>query len=93
MRSPILSAAVLVALAGCGSAPAPTKTPMPEQPSMMAVTPVNFMADDGLTVSGRYYRADKPKALILLFHQAGSSKDEYADIAPKLAEETRRLAA
>lgn len=72
-------------LAACGAA-TPAKTPMPEQPAMMAVTPVNFMADDGLTVSGRYYRADKPKALILLFHQANSSKDEYAEIAPKLVE-------
>jgi alpha-beta hydrolase superfamily lysophospholipase len=59
---------------------------MPEQPSMMAVTSVNFMADDGLTVSGKFYRAVKPKALILLFHQAGSSMDEYATIAPKLVE-------
>ena len=53
---------------------------------MMAVTPVNFMADDGLTVSGLYYRATTPKALILLFHQANSSKDEYATIAPRLVE-------
>ncbi len=69
------------ALAACQQ---PAAAPMPEQPAMMAVTPVNFMADDGLTVSGRYYRADAPKALILLFHQANSSKDEYATIAPKL---------
>lgn len=73
----------VLALAACQQ---PPSTPMPEQPAMMAVTPVNFMADDGLTVSGRYYRADAPKALILLFHQANSSKDEYATIAPKLAE-------
>ena len=33
-----------------------------------------------------YYRATNPKALILLFHQAGSSKDEYATIAPRLVE-------
>ncbi len=74
----------LVMLAACNQAPTPSARPMPEQPSMMAVTPVNFMADDGLTVTGRYYRADNPKALILLFHQANSSKDEYAEIAPKL---------
>jgi pimeloyl-ACP methyl ester carboxylesterase len=72
------------ALAACQQ---PSTEPMPEQPAMMAVTPVNFMADDGLTVSGRYYRADAPKALILLFHQANSSKDEYATIAPKLVEQ------
>ncbi len=76
----------LALLSGCNQAAAPAATPMPEQPAMMAVTPVDFMADDGLTVSGRYYRADNPKALILLFHQANSSKDEYAEIAPKLVE-------
>lgn len=85
MRGHIVGMASL-ALAACGQAPTPAAKPMPEQPSMMAVTPVNFMADDGLTVSGRYYRAEKPKALILLFHQADSSKDEYAEIAPKLVE-------
>ena len=76
----------LVALILVGCQQAPSKAPMPEQPSMMAVTPVNFMAADGLTVSGRYYRADSPKALILLFHQAGSSKAEYATIAPRLVD-------
>jgi dienelactone hydrolase len=84
MRQAVVAAILLLATTACGSsAPMP---PMPEQPSMMAVTPVNFMADDGLTVSGTYYRADNPKALILLFHQAGSSKDEYATIAPRLVE-------
>jgi len=91
MRSPmpaaILTATVMLAAAGCSPAPAnKSGAPMPEQPSMMPVTPVDFMADDGLTVTGRYYRATKPKALILLFHQAGSSKDEYATIAPRLVE-------
>jgi alpha-beta hydrolase superfamily lysophospholipase len=76
---------LMSALSACRQAPS-TK-PMPEQPSMMAVTPVNFMAEDGLTVHGHYYRADAPKALILLFHQANSSKGEYASIAPMLVEE------
>lgn len=82
MRS-FLPVMLILSLAACQQPPA---APMPEQPAMMAVTPVNFMADDGLTVSGRYYRADAPKALILLFHQANSSKDEYATIAPKLVD-------
>lgn len=77
-------AAALV-LASCGQAQ-PAQKPMPEQPSMMAVEPVDFMADDGLTVSGTFYRATNPKALILLFHQAGSSKAEYATIAPRLVD-------
>lgn len=45
---------------------------------------LTLKAADGVTVYGRYYKATKPKALILLFHQAGSSKDEYATIAPRL---------
>jgi dienelactone hydrolase len=48
--------------------------------------PLNLKASDGVTVYGRAYKAAKPKALILLFHQAGSSKDEYATIAPRLAD-------
>ena len=79
-----LPALAAIFMTGCQQTPA--KPPMAEQPSMMAVTPVNFMADDGLTVSGQYYRATTPKALILLFHQANSSKDEYATIAPRLVD-------
>jgi dienelactone hydrolase len=45
---------------------------------------VTFKATDGVTIHGRYYAATAPKALILLFHQAGSSKDEYVQIAPRL---------
>jgi len=83
-RRGALGLLAVLTTAGCQQATAPM--PTPEQPSMMAVTPVDFMADDGLTVSGRYYRATEPKALILLFHHAGSSKDEYATIAPRLVD-------
>lgn len=85
--------AILLSLSCCQEAPKETTksektqtkaTPMSEQHSMMAVTSVNFMADDGLTVSAKFYRATEPKALILLFHQANSSMDEYATIAPRL---------
>jgi dienelactone hydrolase len=51
------------------------------------VTPATLMtvkADDGVIVHGAFYQSPNPKALILLFHQAGSSKDEYASIAPRL---------
>ena len=44
----------------------------------------DLMSRDGIRIGARYYPAEKPKALILLFHQAGSSKDEYAKIAPRL---------
>jgi dienelactone hydrolase len=55
-------------------------------PPAADVTPeaITLTAADGATVYGRWYRAPDPKALILLFHQAGSSKDEYATIAPRL---------
>lgn len=55
-------------------------------PAVAAPAPVLLKAADGVAVHGAYYRAEHPKALILLFHQAGSSKDEYARIAPRLVE-------
>ncbi|MDH7974550.1 alpha/beta hydrolase [Sphingomonas sp. AR_OL41] len=77
-------------LAGCGQSPA-GKTAAPTGAAASATAAVavpvamTFRAGDGLTVFARRYDAQKPKALILLFHQAGSSKDEYATIAPQLA--------
>ncbi len=47
--------------------------------------PVTLQARDGVRVSGLVHEAARPKAVILLFHQAGSSKAEYATIAPRLA--------
>jgi dienelactone hydrolase len=47
--------------------------------------PVTLQARDGVSISGLAYEAAHPKAIILLFHQAGSSKAEYATIAPRLA--------
>ena len=55
-------------------------------PAAAAPAPVLLKAADGVIVHGAYYKAPAPKALILLFHQAGSSKDEYATIAPRLVE-------
>ena len=54
-----------------------------------ALTPqsVQLKAPDGVIVYGTYYPAAAPRALILLFHQAGSSSGEYADIAPRLQRE------
>ena len=46
---------------------------------------VTFAAEDGVLVHGTYTDVPAAKALILLFHQAGSSKGEYATIAPLLA--------
>jgi alpha-beta hydrolase superfamily lysophospholipase len=53
-------------------------------PAATIPAPVTLRAEDGLKVSGLYYRATRARAIILLFHQAGSSKGEYATIAPRL---------
>jgi len=52
--------------------------------AVIGAEPIVLTASDGVKVYGSVYRAAKPKAVILLFHQAGSSKDEYATIAPRL---------
>ena len=45
---------------------------------------VTLRARDGVSISGLAYTADHPRAIVLLFHQADSSKAEYATIAPRL---------
>jgi hypothetical protein len=62
---------------------------MPSDPKVEMATaapsmPVTFNAKDGVKLFGNYYAAPNPKAIILLFHQAGSNKAEYATIAPRL---------
>ena len=47
---------------------------------------VEFSAGDGLLISGNLYNIGKEKPIILLAHQAGYNRIEYADIAPKLNE-------
>jgi dienelactone hydrolase len=49
--------------------------------------PVTLKAADDVKIYGEYYKAEHPKALILLFHQAGSNRAEYATIAPRLVKE------
>lgn len=46
---------------------------------------IELTTSDGMIVPGTYRRAAEPKALILLFHQRGSSRVEYAEIGPRLA--------
>jgi dienelactone hydrolase len=50
------------------------------------VQAVTLSAADGVKVFGDFYGVvqDKPRPLILLFHQAGSNAGEYAPIAPRL---------
>jgi alpha-beta hydrolase superfamily lysophospholipase len=45
---------------------------------------LTLKAADGGKVYARLYKADKARAVILAFHQAGSNKAEYATIAPQL---------
>ena len=46
---------------------------------------LSFQAGDGLEVTADFYRVSNGKApLVVLFHQAGSSRGEYKDIAPRL---------
>lgn len=74
--------------AACDAAPADRQPAQPvgTAPAVGVVEPVELKASDGLAVHGTYYRAQAPKALILLFHQAGSNRSEYAAIAPRLVE-------
>ena len=76
------AALLLLALGGCHAAPQGA----PASQGSIAAEPVTLTAADGVKIAGVYTRAEKPKALILLFHQAGSGKDEYALIAPRLAD-------
>jgi dienelactone hydrolase len=56
-------------------------------PPLPASAPITFASGDGVTVYAQPYPAPAADApVILLFHQAGSSKAEYAPIAPRLAE-------
>lgn len=74
---------------GCSAEPATsanTSTASPATRTLAGTQQVTLKAADGVTVYGTYYPAARPKALILLFHQAGSSSAEYATIAPRLAE-------
>lgn len=86
LLAPLLT---MLAITGCGQAATePAQAEQSSEPApQMAISDVSLVANDGLTINGRYYRADQPKAIILLFHQAGSSLAEYATIAPKLVEQ------
>jgi dienelactone hydrolase len=81
MRIAGTAALALLALSACHPKPAN----VPKESRAMSAEPVTLTAADGVKVSGVYTGVEKPKAVILLFHQADSSKDEYATIASRLA--------
>lgn len=56
-------------------------------PSRLAgVTEVELVASDKAKIAAIYYAAARPKAILLLFHQAGADHHEYDLIGPRLAE-------
>ena len=82
----------------CNNAPAPqANEKLPPNPiklpvltdrphdslSMQAIT---FPSKDGLTIHARVYHKNKALPVLLLCHQAGSSKDEYNETAQLLAD-------
>ncbi len=85
MHLPMLIAAA-ISLVGCGPTQTPGNAAAPAAPqaTVPEVTAVILKSADGVTVHARHYAARQPKGLILLFHQAGSGKGEYATIAPRL---------
>ncbi|HYZ47460.1 MAG TPA: alpha/beta hydrolase, partial [Sphingomonas sp.] len=54
-------------------------------PAAPPVENVAIEASDGTLIYGTYYPAYEARAIVLLFHQAGASREEYATVAPKLA--------
>ncbi|MBQ1497447.1 alpha/beta hydrolase [Sphingomonas sp. NPDC092331] len=84
MRATGLAAGAALALLGL-SACHPRPAAVPKESRAISAEPVTLTAADGVKVFGVHTSVEKPKALILLFHQAGSGKDEYATIAPRLA--------
>lgn len=67
-----------LALSGCKRSATADGYAMPRHPETVKAT-------DGLNIVGYLYPASKPRAVVLLFHQAGSSKYEYDTIGPRLA--------
>jgi alpha-beta hydrolase superfamily lysophospholipase len=58
-----------------------TPTPAPTQQSF----PMQFVADDGLSIAGIYYAAPaRPAPTVLLLHMAGSNKEAWGLFGPQL---------
>jgi dienelactone hydrolase len=89
MRSWILAGASLLAACHGGANVDNQQALLNASEAAKAQAPqqIQLTAPDGVVVYGTYYPVAAPKALILLFHQAGSSSGEYADIAPRLQRE------
>ena len=80
MRALALLLAVL-ALAGCN------RPVVPKTDQSSRTEQVVLKAADGVEIFGTWSEPANPRAVILLFHQAGSGQGEYLTIAPRLAAE------
>ncbi|MDD2196405.1 MAG: dienelactone hydrolase family protein [Bacteroidales bacterium] len=52
---------------------------------LQAQQTIRFTAEDGVEVTADHYVISTQKPYLILLHQAGSSRGEYREIAPKLA--------
>jgi len=84
---PTIVRGVALVGAGCLSATA-CALPAIAEAAQATTKAVPLMTTDGVRVGGQAYvgRGAGSRPIILLFHQAGSSKSEYAPIAPRLVE-------
>lgn len=77
-------AAATLLTGACGEPAA--QPPAAKADAAPAAAPVTLRAADGVTVHGLHYPNPRARAVVLLFHQAGSGKGEYASIAPRLVD-------
>lgn len=52
--------------------------------TIQAQTTIQFASEDELSITADLYKTHEQAPFIILFHQAGWSRGEYAEIAPKL---------
>jgi alpha-beta hydrolase superfamily lysophospholipase len=76
------AAALLLALASLAACHPRRDEAAAAQP--LHLEPVQLTAADGVAVYATHSAPEHARALILLFHQAGSGQGEYATIAPRL---------
>lgn len=82
----VLPLALSLGATACNAKPGDNSAGQDAVNPAAAGQPMTLKTSDGVTVHGLLFKAQKPKALILLFHQAGSSKDEYSTLAPRLVQ-------
>ncbi len=86
----ILIIGLFISVTACAQDKAQKKMKKEVQPKMKEATqkqksiPVEFESLDGLLISGHLYEIGIDKPILLLCHQAGYNKAEYAEIAPRL---------